>query len=130
MTTAHFTDHMDPNADNAAERMLRFLRAHALIIVAAMLIAAGAAVAISMSQPKRYAATATLLFSDPTQNVINPQGNTTLDPQRASDTNQQLLSLGVIAADASRALHGKFSPNQVSADVNVGSIGQSNLLQI
>lgn len=128
MTTAHPST---PSSSFELRALLRTFREHKGVIVGAVLVAVAVAVALSVTQSKRYSATATLLFNDPTQTLINPQAtNATPDPARVSATNQQLLALGVIAQGTSQALHGKFTPSQVSSDVSVSSVGQADLLQV
>jgi polysaccharide biosynthesis transport protein len=121
----------DPFEENAVVRTLRLLRSHKLVIVASILVAVAAATTLSLAQSKKYASTATLLFSDPTQALISPQApNVVVDPQRTSATNRQLVALGIVAADTSRRLHGIVSASQVSGAISVDSVGQTDLLRI
>src|SRR4051794_29783081 len=86
-------------ADSRA--FLRILRRRFLLIAACLLIAAGSAIAFSLSQPKEYSASASLLFRDP-QLDQTLFGSTFLapsnDPQREAATNAKLVSLEVVSA--------------------------------
>lgn len=104
-----------------------------MFVIGAVVIGAGAAFVLSISQPKIYSASSTLLFRDAQLDqkffgatVLPP--NT--DPQRAAATNIGLVSLEAVAARTSRALGGNPSPGSISAAVEVRQKGQADLATV
>src|SRR3954467_4749605 len=114
---------------SAAVAVLTALRRRAWIVVACALIVPATALVFSLAQQKEYSASASLLFRDPQfdqklfgSTVFAP--NT--DPPREAATNVKLVSLQVVAARTSRALHGRLAPSEIAGKVQVESAGQSD----
>lgn len=113
--------------------VLRMLRRRIRVVVICALLVPLAAVAFSVSQQKEYAATASLLFRDPQldqklfgSTVFAPSN----DPAREAATNAKLVSLDVVAARTSKALHGRMSASAISGEISVEPAGQSDVVSI
>jgi polysaccharide biosynthesis transport protein len=102
------------------------------LILACGVLAAAAALIISLTKDERYEATASLLFRDP-QFDQKLFGSSFLpgsgDPQRAAATNIELVSLDVVAARAARALGG-VPPDAIEKNVDVSSSSQSDVVYV
>jgi capsular exopolysaccharide synthesis family protein len=91
------------------------------------------AVGLSLTQQKKYTASASLLFRDPgfDQKVF---GSTAFapssDPNREAATNVRLVSLDVVAARAAKTLGGAFTPREIRNEVKVGGDSQSDVVAI
>src|SRR5438552_1658580 len=110
----------DQNSPGGARSLWRRIRRRWLIVVVCLLVAPIAAVAVSLMQPKRYSASATLLFRDPAldqklfgSSTFAPSG----DPAREAATNLQLVSLKVVAERTAKTLG--LPSQQVRSSVNV-----------
>ncbi len=112
------------------------LRRRWWLVLAFVLIAGGAAYAISKQQPSKYDATSKLLFRTPNygQDVFGsgttPSTGGDSDPVRQAATNQALVELPIVAKKTSQALHGRVSAAQISKEVTVGGNGQSDVVSI
>src|SRR5437870_7680624 len=113
--------------------LIRTLRRRAVLIAICTVLVPGAALALSLAQEKQYSTTASLLFRDP-QFDQKLFGSTVFapstDPAREAATNVKLVSLEVVAARTSRALHGALSPNEIGNRVSVASAGHSDVASI
>src|SRR5437762_607076 len=86
---------------HALRRQLKMLRRRFLIILLCVVVATGAAIAYSLTQPNKYMGKSVLLFRNPgfDQTILGaPSFNPTVDPTREAATNVKLVSLSVVAA--------------------------------
>jgi succinoglycan biosynthesis transport protein ExoP len=111
----------------------RILRRRFVLVAACVLIAAGSTIAFSLSQPKEYSSSASLLFRDP-QLDQTLFGSTFLapsnDPQREAATNAKLVSLQVVSARTAQQLGNRFTAAQIRSKVTITAEGQSNVVSI
>src|SRR5436190_2579718 len=114
------------------ERVLRTLRRRAWLIFLCGVIAAGAAVAFSLTQEKKYTAEASLLFRDPgiDKNPFQSNAADTTDAQRQAATNLRLVSLPDVAERTSKRLGGHPTESEIERNVSVSSEGQSDIVAI
>jgi polysaccharide biosynthesis transport protein len=114
------------------ERVLRTLRRRAWLIFLCVVIAAGAAVAFSLTQEKKYTAEASLLFRDPgiDKNLFQSNAADTTDAQRQAATNLRLVSLPDVAERTSKRLGGHPTESEIERNVSVSSEGQSDIVAI
>src|SRR5947209_2829131 len=107
---------------------LRVLRRRLAVVIVCAVLVPAAALAYSASQTKQYSTSASLLFRDP-QFDQKLFGSTifapTTDPAREQATNVTLVSLDVVAARTSRALHRSRSAEEVKSQVQVAGKGQA-----
>ena len=93
----------------------------------------GAAVAFSLSQEKRYSASASLLFRDPgfDQTFLGaPFFRPTVDSAREAATNLKLVSLRIVADRTARTVGGDVTSSDVSGGIEVAQEGQSDLVTV
>ena len=124
-------NHGDDRGDFRA--LLSMLRRRTAVIVIAAVVGVVAALVFSHSQPKRYEATASLLFRPllldlqvtgvPLQNPIG-------DAQRDTATNLALLSLDDVRTRAAARLGPPYTAKRIEGDVDVSAAGQSNIVHI
>jgi receptor protein-tyrosine kinase len=113
------------------EQTLRVLLKRWVLILFCGLLAAVAAVGISLTQPKEYTASSQLLFQN-TQfdqqlfgsNFISPVADAT--SQQA--TNISLVALPTVAARTGASLH--IPARVVASEVSISGVGQSNLAKV
>src|SRR2546421_9885133 len=116
-------------------RLLQILRRRfAVIALCAILVPAGA-LAFSLSQPKKYTATSSLLVRNPDLDrqlfgTVAPAVGTAQDPARDVATNLKLFKLGTVAERTARALGGRVTAGQGSSGVEVNSDSSSNVATI
>jgi receptor protein-tyrosine kinase len=112
-------------------RALAVIRRRAPLVILCALIAAGAALGLSLLQTKQYEADATLLFRDPgfDRSLF---GGTFLseDPTRAAATNVELVSLSVVADRTATRLGGDFTGDDIQSKVDVTNNGRSDLVEV
>jgi uncharacterized protein involved in exopolysaccharide biosynthesis len=126
MRTGHLTERTE------LERALRLIRRRWPLIVACVVLLAGAAVGFSLLQQKKYTASASLLFRD-TQfdqelfgsNFVSPSS---VDPAQQQATNIDLVSLPVVASRTAHMLG--LAPALVKSEVSISAAGQSTVAQI
>jgi succinoglycan biosynthesis transport protein ExoP len=102
------------------------------IILLAGLLTTAAAVGFSLAQPRQYEASASLLFRDPAldQKLFGSSLNAPSDsPERAAQTNLELVSLDVVAARTAKRLP-RWTTEEVSDAVDVSARGQSDIVSI
>ena len=119
----------DTGAESAFDSALGILRRRWKIILASILLVAGAAYFYSSGQEKRYSTTASILFQKDVEAVDNG-GSDFTDPQREAATNEALLSLPVVATGAARILGDGIDPGQVASAVSVESSKESDIVDI
>lgn len=114
------------------DSVLRMMRRRWRLIVMCSLVAAGAALGLSLAATKEYEATASLLFRDPgfDQKLF---GSTyfapTTDPRRDAATNVRLVSLEVVAQATSENISGPTT-KQIQDSVKAESAGESDVVAI
>lgn len=112
---------------------LRVIRRHWKLFTLCALLVPAIAVAVSLQQPKKYEASASLLFRDPgfDQKLF---GSTffspTQDPDREAATNVELVSLDVVAARTAKLLGGGLTTDDVSESVDVAADGRSDVVSV
>jgi len=117
--------------ENELQRVLQVLRRRAIPIALTVIIVASAAVGLSLLQPDRYSASASILFR--AQNLAQElPGSTapTFDAQTQAATNLQLVSLEQVAARTARRLGPNFEPKEISDSVEVSPKGTSNVVDV
>jgi polysaccharide biosynthesis transport protein len=117
--------------ETALDAAWRILRRHLLVVVAAIVLTAAAAYLYSASKDKQYTATASILFRSDTEDLLGTSSSSPLlDPQREAATNEELLSLGVVASSAAQRLGDGVTPDQVASAVKVVSSKESNIVDV
>jgi polysaccharide biosynthesis transport protein len=113
--------------------VLDVLRRRIVVIALCVLIVPASALAFSLTQEKKYAASAQLLFRDPGFDqkffgsaVFQPS----FDPERDAATNLRLVSLGVVSDRTAKRLDNGITSGRVAADVSVSAEGQSSLISV
>lgn len=107
------------NDDSDLSQIARAIRRRIWVVALCFVAASLAAVALTLRAEERYAATSALLL----------RAAAGVEPQRAVDTNLQLLSLPVIAERAAEDLPG-LSAEEVEAAVETEQQGESDIIQI
>ena len=112
--------------------MSAIARRWGVILLCALAVPALALV-LSLSQPKEYEASASLLFRDPAfdqklfgSSYLAPSD----DPDREAATNLELVSLDAVAARTARALGPGNTQREISAKIDVSSRGRSNVVSV
>jgi polysaccharide biosynthesis transport protein len=115
------------------EWVLNVLRRRGVAIVACVLLAGGAAFALASRQPKRYTATASLVFSNDQlgQQVAGLQivGNSEAQ-QAQQNTDVKLVQLGDMAAKTAAQLGVGLTEKQVQENLSIGAPGESNIVGV
>ena len=109
------------------------LRRRPWVVVACALLVPAVTLGLSLAQPKRYRATASLLFRDPgLERVLfrSPPAKPGGDPAREAETNRRLVSLHVVAQRTADRLGGDLTADAVSDRVDVRHAGASNLISV
>jgi len=114
--------------DSPFEAALRILRRQWWLILAAIAITAAAAYFVSAGQEKRYTASASVLFDDPSEDLTG--GGGFRDPDREAATNEELLSLDVVSARAARVLGGGATATQIEEAVEIVSTRESDIVEV
>jgi len=113
--------------------ILGTLRRGLWLIVGCMLLLGGAALAVSLTQTKQYAAEASLLFRDPAfdQKLFGSTFQArSQDPDRQAATNVQLVGLKQVAERTADRLDVELTAKQVENAVEVAANGRSDLVTI
>jgi Mrp family chromosome partitioning ATPase len=112
--------------------VLGVLRRRFAVIVLAVVLAAGLAVALASRQQQRYDAGATLLFHDSnvSQLVTGVATGGTGTPERNAATNLGLVSLNTVAARTAKTLGGHWTDRSVADSVHAAAEGQSDLISV
>jgi capsular exopolysaccharide synthesis family protein len=116
-------------ADTAFDAFWRILRRHWMIVVAAIVLTAAVAALYSSTREKQYTATASVLFQTDNDDPLSTGGNSVIDPQRVAATNEQLLALGVVAANTAKRL-GNVAASTVAHAVTISSDKESNIVDV
>jgi capsular exopolysaccharide synthesis family protein len=112
---------------------LRVVRARKWVIVQAVFIVTLAALVASLVQPRSYQSEAKVLISE--QNTGAAIFGTVLSdfsnqPDRALQTQVQLVRLRPLAEDTIRKLNLQTTPDELLAQVDVSAVGQTNLISV
>jgi capsular exopolysaccharide synthesis family protein len=115
------------------DHLLRAIRGRRDLILLCALVVPLVALALSLTQQKRYSATAGLLFRDAqldqklfNSSVLPPSS----DPAREAATNSDLVGLEAIAQRTATALGGRETPGAVAGAISTSPEGQSNIVNI
>src|SRR3954451_9244464 len=117
-------------AESPFDAALRILRRHAVLIAIAIVFTGGVAYAYAAGKEKEYTASASILFRDPSTEITGTGGSDFADPQRVAATNQELLSLAVVAEAASKRLHGRIGAQAIASAVTVTSTRESDIVAV
>ena len=123
----------DDQASLTWQGFIQLLRRRLWVIVLALILVPGLALAITATQEKRYTATASLLLRDvgPEQDVVGNEALARLvDPERAAATNTELLALDVVAERTAEALGPARSAGEIASAVEVQAEAESNLRSV
>ncbi len=117
-------------ADREGSPFLHALVRRWWVIVLVAVIGGVAGYLFAQREPKRYTATAALLFTNPSldQQLANEQVLTNLDPNRLAATNQALVELPTVSNMVAGTLH--IPASRVSSEVSFGSTDQSDVMPI
>ena len=120
---------MEPHSDEPNfERIWDALRRRGVWIALCVLLAGGAAYGLSKHQPKKYTATALLLFSNNqlSQQIAGLQ--TSVVGQAQLENDERLVSVGNIAGKTASALGRGLTPTAVSDSLSIAQQGETNLV--
>jgi tyrosine-protein kinase len=114
------------------ERVLRILRRRRRVILLSFVLVIGAALAMSLSQQKQYAATASLLFRDPAidRTLFKTYPPPTADAATLRATNERLVGLPAVASRTADKLGGSITSAAVHSKVSVATEGQADLVAV
>jgi succinoglycan biosynthesis transport protein ExoP len=115
--------------------LLRVARRRRVVLALCIVLVPLAAVLFSLHQPKKYTATATLLFQDQeyAQGLFGTSSTFTpaeTDPTRAAATNLSLVQQSIIAQKTAAALGDGLKQDVIQGEVAISAQGQSDLVQI
>ena len=114
--------------EGVLESIWRILANRKWVVLQALILVPAAVLAFSLTQDKRYTATASLLFRS-SEALADTQAGFD-DPDRAAATNQELVALPTIAERTARDLGGGLTPLAVRESIEIDSSGQSDLAEI
>lgn len=112
---------------------LGVLRRRWRLVACITLVTTGAALAVSLSSPKEYDATAKLLLRDtePIDALLDrPTGGGTADPERETNTKVALIKLETVAARVSERLSLRRAPSELLGQVTTEVEGTSDIVDI
>jgi len=112
------------------DSLLRIVRVRKWWVLQALVLVPLVVGILTSRQQELYTASANLLFRDAAASLLEEADRGVLDPSREAATNDQLISLPVIAERAARALGNGVTPEQVEQSVTVGSAAESDLVTI
>ncbi len=113
------------------EQALEIIRRRGLLIVLCVAIVAGAAYAYTKHQPKKYTATASVVFNNNqlSQQVAGlPVVSGDVPAQQASDL--ELVKLGDMAAETARILDHGLTEQKVASSLAIGAEGESSVVAV
>jgi capsular exopolysaccharide synthesis family protein len=112
------------------DQALRIVRNRKWVFLQALVIVPMLALLFSVLQTERYSASSTVLFRN-ADDLLDTQGSRpTIDPSREAATNEELISLPVVAGRAAKALGRSTDAKQVEEAVNVNATGEADLVEI
>jgi capsular exopolysaccharide synthesis family protein len=115
--------------EGALERVIRIWRRRWWVILQAIAVVLVVVAGLTVATPTTYEAKATLELTE----AQDLTGNTVFqapDPQRRAASAERLLSLPVIAQDASKLLGGKVSADEIESAVDVQTSLDSDVFEI
>lgn len=115
------------------ERVAATLRNRWGLILACFVATTAAAFGFSLTQPKEYSASASLLFRDPgyAQALYGTAIlSTNPDPAREAATNVKLVSLGAVANRTAAALGGGLTGSEVKGKVGIAQEGEADVVSV
>ena len=124
---------MDSERTNLSfEQVLSILKRRVPVILVCFVVAGGAAYAFSKHQPKKYTATASLVFNNNQigQQVAGLPVTSNNNQQAQQNTNLKLVQLGDMAAKTAGLLGQGLTKEKISADLSVSAQGESNIVDV
>ena len=114
------------------EAFLGVVRGRFKLIGACVLIATLLAAGWSMTQEKKYTASASLLFRDPgfAEDLFGADLQAQSDPTRQAATNVKLVGLAVVAQRTAQSLGPGTTAKQISSEVAVSPAGASDVVSV
>lgn len=112
------------------EQGLTIVRRRKLVFVQALIVVPLLALVLSLAQDEQYTATATLLFREDPQGLLGDDAGTFVDPSRAAATNDELVSLPVVAERTADQMDADVTGQQVLSSVSVDSGGEADIAEI
>jgi succinoglycan biosynthesis transport protein ExoP len=114
------------------ERFLRILRRRRLVIVLSFIGVIFAALALSLSQEKKYSATSQLLFRDPAidRTLFKTYPPPTADAATLRATNERLVSLPAVAQRTAARLGRPLTAAYIRGEISVATEGQADLVSV
>ena len=114
------------------DQFLGVLRRRAGWILLCFVLVAGAAYGFSKHQPKKYTATASLVFnnSQSNQEAAGLQAVASNNQQAQQSTNLKLVQLGNMAAKTAGRLGEGLTEGKIRADLSVSAQGESNVVDV
>jgi capsular exopolysaccharide synthesis family protein len=121
----------DNESTLSLERALSILRRRLPLIALCFVLSAGLAFAFSKHQPKKYTATAALVFNDNqlSQQVAGLQATASADPQMQQSTNVELVELGGVTSTAGLIRRG-LTPTDIGNSLSVSAVGATNIVDV
>lgn len=119
------------SADGFLEQAFRVLRRRKWVFIQALIVVPAIAYGLTLMQEDNFTATATLLFRQAPEGLLSEGGtNTFVDPAREAATNDELVTLPVVADRTARALGNGVTGDDVLASVAVESGGEGDTAHI
>jgi succinoglycan biosynthesis transport protein ExoP len=114
------------------ERVLGVIRRRGLWLVACVVIVGAAAFALSKQQPKKYTATASLVFNNTqaNQQAAGLQAVSVNNQLPEQNTNVELVQLGDMAAKTAGRLGQGLTEEKIRGDLKVSARGESNIVNV
>jgi capsular exopolysaccharide synthesis family protein len=114
------------------EQALGVIRHRLLWIVVCFVLVTGAAFAYSKHEPKKYTATASLVFNNNqlSQQVAGLQAVGINNQQALQNTNLKLVQLGDMASKTAALLGQELTKEKVNESLSVGAQGESNIVTV
>lgn len=112
--------------------VVAMLKQRVWLIVLCVVVAASAALGISLLQQEQYSASASLLFRNPgfAENLFgNSVSAPVTDPTREAATNEELVGLEVVSKRTAERLEG-LTPEEVSGMVSVSASGEADIVSV
>jgi len=106
----------------------RILRRRWLVVLGTALLTTAIVVGLSLSQEKRYTATASLLFGTASDDVLNNGGY--VDRNREAATAEGLLGLDVVSEATAEAVRGRLSAFDISNSIEIVTDPSADLVDV
>jgi uncharacterized protein involved in exopolysaccharide biosynthesis len=125
-------DPAPPRRGESPPSVGRALRRYWWVVVLASLCAVGAAFAVVRAEPERFEATSKVLLapSRPVDTVLNLNPARSLDPERDINTSVDLVEVNEVAAGVRAKLRLADSVDDLLAQVDAATVGNSNIIAI